>query len=129
MTLELSLLGWTLLLALFQIVLPAMLRNRETGVSYNAGSRDEEGPPVGRLTGRMMRARGNLLETLPIFAAAVLIVHVAGREGTLSHFAVWLYFIARVVYVPLYAAGIPYLRSLVWLGSLIGIVLLLVTML
>lgn len=117
------------MLALFQIILPAMLRNRETGVHYNAGPRDEAGPPVGKLTGRMMRARGNLLETLPIFAAAVLIVHAAGREGALSHVAVWLYFIARIVYVPLYAAGIPYLRSLVWLGSIVGIVMLLVTML
>ena len=36
-----------------------------------------------------------------------------------------LYFWARLVYVPLYAAGIPYVRSLVWVVSLLGIVLLL----
>jgi uncharacterized MAPEG superfamily protein len=36
---------------------------------------------------------------------------------------------ARVVYVPLYAAGIPYIRSLVWLVSLMGIILVLVALL
>lgn len=36
------------------------------------------------------------------------------------------YFVARVVYVPLYAAGVPFLRSLVWLASVVGIVQMLV---
>jgi uncharacterized MAPEG superfamily protein len=31
-----------------------------------------------------------------------------------------------VVYLPLYAAGVPFLRSLVWLVSLFGILLVLV---
>jgi uncharacterized MAPEG superfamily protein len=37
-----------------------------------------------------------------------------------------LYIVARVVYLPLYAAGIPFLRSLVWMVSLVGIILVLV---
>ncbi len=37
--------------------------------------------------------------------------------------ALWLG--ARIVYLPLYAAGVPVLRSLVWLASLLGIALLL----
>ena len=36
-----------------------------------------------------------------------------------------LYFWARVAYVPLYAAGIPYLRSLVWAVSVAGILMVL----
>jgi len=38
---------------------------------------------------------------------------------------VQLYFWARLIYLPLYAAGVPYVRSLVWLVSLLGIVMLL----
>ena len=129
MTTELTLLGWTLVLALIQILLPAMLRTGETGVEYNASARDEEGPPVGKLTGRMMRAQRNLFETLPIFAAAILIAHVAGRTGALTWWGATLYFRARIVYVPLYALGIPYIRSLVWRASLLGIILLLVAIL
>lgn len=126
MTIELTILAWTLVLALVQVLLPAMLRTRETGTYYNAGPRDEPRPPVGRITGRLMRAQSNLFETLPVFAAAILIAHMVGREGTLTHRGAWLYLIARIVYVPLYVAGIPYIRSCVWLVSLGGILLVLI---
>ena len=49
MTTELTLLAWTLVLALVQIALTAILRTAETGPAYNAGPRDEPGPPVGGL--------------------------------------------------------------------------------
>jgi uncharacterized MAPEG superfamily protein len=126
MTIELTILAWTLVLVLVHVLVPAMLRNRECGLAYNASPRDEPGAPVGKVTGRLMRAQSNLFETLPVFAAAILIAHVADREGALTHWGAWLYLIARVVYVPLYAAGVPYIRSLVWLVSLGGILLVLI---
>ncbi len=129
MTTELTLLAWTLVLALVQVLLPATLRTGETGVSYNASARDNEGPPVGKVTGRLRRAQANLFETLPVIAAAILIAHVAGRNGALTWWGAMLYFWARVVYVPLYALGIPYVRSLVWLVSLTGTILILVAVL
>lgn len=129
MTTELLLLAWTLVLALVQVILPAHARNRETGVEYNAGPRDEPGPPVGVITGRLRRAQANLFETLPLFAAAVLIAHVAGREGALTLWGAWLFLGARLVYLPLYAFGIPYLRSFAWLVSVGGLVLILLAVL
>jgi uncharacterized MAPEG superfamily protein len=128
LTTELALLAWTLVLALIQVLLPALIRNHETGIRYNTGPRDEPGAPVGKITGRLMRAQRNLFETLPVFAAAILIAHVAGREGAQTLWGAWLYLIARIVYVPLYAAGIPYLRSGVWTVSLVGIVLVLTSL-
>ncbi|MFW8695871.1 MAPEG family protein, partial [Mesorhizobium japonicum] len=53
----------------------------------------------------------------------VLIAHVAGAHGVLTAWGTALYFWARVVYVPLYALGVPYVRSLVWLVSLAGLVM------
>ena len=129
MTIELSLLAWVLVLAVVQVMLPAMWRNRETGLDYNASPRDEPGPPVGVVTGRLRRAQSNLYETLPLFAAAVLIAHIAGREGALTLWGAWLYLGARIVYVPLYAMGVPYLRSAVWLVSLLGLGLILLAIL
>jgi uncharacterized MAPEG superfamily protein len=126
MTTELHILAWALVLALIQVLLPSVIRSRETGLGHNGGPRDEPGPPVGKLTGRLMRAQSNLFETLPVFAMAVLVAHLAGREGMLTLWGAWLYIIARVVYLPLYAAGVPFLRSLVWLVSLFGILLVLV---
>ncbi|WP_244850046.1 MAPEG family protein [Caballeronia sp. SL2Y3] len=126
MSFELTMLAWTLVLALVQVLLPALLRNRETGIRYNTGPRDGPAPPPGKLTARLMRAQSNLFETLPVFAVAVLIVHVTGRENPLTHYGALAYFIARVVYVPLYAAGVPFLRSLAWLVSVVGIIQILV---
>jgi uncharacterized MAPEG superfamily protein len=42
--------------------------------------------------------------------------------------AVWgsqLYFYARVLYLPIYAAGIPVIRTVVWSVAALGIVLVL----
>jgi uncharacterized MAPEG superfamily protein len=125
MTTELVLLCWTLVLALVQIGLAGALRTRETGTGYNVGPRDNPGPPVGTLTARLQRAQGNLYETLPLFVAAVLIAHVAGREGALTLWGSILYLAGRVIYVPLYAFGIPVVRTLVWLVAATGLLLVL----
>ena len=46
MTTELTLLGWTLVLALVQIALAGAMRTAETGIGYNMGPRDAAAPPV-----------------------------------------------------------------------------------
>jgi uncharacterized MAPEG superfamily protein len=129
MSTELTLLAWTLVLALVQVLLPAMSRNGETGLAYNAGPRDEPGPPVGTLTARLRRAQANLFETLPLFAAAILIAHVAGREGSLTYYGAWAFLLGRLAHLPLYAAGVPWLRSLAWIVSLLGLIAVLVAIL
>jgi len=129
MTTELILLAWTLVLALVQIMLTANLRTAETGIQYNASARDGEAPPPRPVTARLQRAQANLFETLPLFIGAVLIAHVSGSEGDLTLWGCWMYLVARIVYIPLYAAGIPYVRSLVWLVSLAGLVMVLAAVL
>jgi uncharacterized MAPEG superfamily protein len=129
MTTELTLLAWTLVLALVQIMLPAMSRTRDFGPAWNAGPRDRDPGKVSPVTGRLLRAQANLFETLPLFAAAVLIAHVAGKEGPLTHWGAMLYFWGRVIYLPLYAAGVPYIRSLVWVASVAGLVMVIAAIL
>jgi uncharacterized MAPEG superfamily protein len=129
MTVELKILAWTLVLSLVQLFIAAGLRNKETGRAYNIGPRDEPGPPVGKVTGRLQRAHRNLLETLPVFAVAILIAHMANRDGMLTLWGAWLYLVARIVYVPLYAYGVPLIRSLVFLVSVAGIALILIAIL
>lgn len=125
MTTELTYLALTLVLALVQIFLPAGARTAEFGSKWNAGARDDTPASTRPVTGRLERAQANLYETMPLFIGAVLIAHVADRNGALTSWGAALYFWARVVYVPLYALGIPYVRSLVWLVSLVGLVMIL----
>ncbi|HZX28579.1 MAG TPA: MAPEG family protein [Telluria sp.] len=125
MTTELTLLAWTLVLAFVQIMLPAAIRNHEAGVDYHMGPRDTPAAPPGKYAARLQRAQANLFETLPIFIGAVLLAHAAGRENTLTLWGCWLYFGARVVYVPLYGFGVPMLRSVVWAVAAAGMLMVL----
>ncbi|WP_314106030.1 MAPEG family protein [uncultured Stenotrophomonas sp.] len=125
MGIEIKMLGWAIVLGLVQVMLAAAAVTRERGTAWNASARDGTPPPPGPLAARLLRAQANFLETFPFFAAAVLAVVLTQRQDGSTALAVQLYFWARVVYVPLYAAGIPYVRSLVWVVSMVGIVLLL----
>ncbi|SJM57841.1 Inner membrane protein [Brevundimonas diminuta 3F5N] len=128
MTTELTYLAATLVLALVQVFLPAFARTREFGLSWNAGARDKTPEAHSPVVGRLERAQANLFETLPLFIGAVLIAHVADRTGALTAWGAALYFWARVAYIPLYALGVPYIRSLVWLVSLAGLAMCLLAL-
>ena len=125
MTTELTMLAWTLVLALVHVFAPIIGKTRQYGSKWNAGPRDQEMPPPDPVTGRLDRAQRNLYETLPLFIAAVLIAHVAERNNAMTALGAHLYFWARVVYLPLYALGIPYVRSLAFLVSMVGLVMIL----
>jgi len=126
MSLELAMLAASCVLCLVQIVLASHAASYQRGYRWTASARDLNVPPLSGVAARLERALRNLLETFPVFVAAVLLVHVLGREGVLSRWGAVLYFSARVIYVPLYAAGIPLVRSLVWNIAVVGIVLLLI---
>ena len=129
MTPEFIMLAGVLILAIVQIGLAATVRTAELGVKWNAGARDGEVPPPGKLAGRLIRAQANLFETLPIFAAAVIMAHVAGKDGgPLTLWGTHLYLAGRLIYLPLYAFGVPYLRTLVWLGSFVGLLMIIVAL-
>jgi len=124
-SIELQMLFCSVLLGLAQLMAAAMLSTRDKGVAHNLSPRDEDGAPVSVLTGRMQRAFANFKETFAFFASAVLLVTILGRESELSAWGAQLYFWARLAYVPVYAAGIPGLRSAIWTVSLIGLLLVL----
>ena len=124
MTPELTYAALTILLAVVQIFLPAGGRTLQHGTKWNAGPRDAVVPPSNVITGRLERAQANLYETLPLFIGAILIAHVAGEDGFLTYWGATLYFWARVVYVPLYAFGVTGVRSLAFLASLAGLLMI-----
>jgi uncharacterized MAPEG superfamily protein len=127
MTTELALLAWSVVLGLVHAVLTGQLAVQQFGLWYNMGPRDE-GKQLTGVPARIQRAFANYMQTFPFFAAAVLIAQVAGRHGTLTVLGAHLYFWARLVYVPLYALGIPVVRTLAFGIATLGIVLILVAL-
>jgi uncharacterized MAPEG superfamily protein len=128
-TIELKMLTFSVVLGLVQIVAASHTASLQRGYRWSASSRDEDVPALRGVAGRQDRALSNFVETFPLFAAVVLAAHVSDTHNALTEWGARLYFWARVAYVPLYAVGVPLIRSLVWNVATIGIVLLTVALL
>ena len=120
---ELTILAWGAVLLFVHIFAAVQAKTRQYGTNWNMGARDEAVPPPSPVVGRLERARDNFLETLPIAIIALLGVVVAGKTSSTTAFGGWLWLGARVVYLPLYGFGVPKVRTLVWMASIIGLIL------
>ncbi|HMB56521.1 MAG TPA: MAPEG family protein [Arenimonas sp.] len=125
MTTELQMLLWTVVLGLVQIAVSASISTHTRGIAWNVGARDDAPKPLTAVGGRLDRALRNLLETFPFFAVAVLAVTITQRGTPHSALGAQIYFWSRVAFVPVYAAGIPYLRTLIWGASIFGLLMVL----
>ena len=108
---------WTLI----SVVLGAAIRNQEwtkEGRDIGLGNRDDlkQATPMG---GRAERAAKNSIEAAVFFVPLALIANAAGLDSEVMQGA-QIAFWARIAYVPVYIAGIKYLRSLIWLGGAVG---------
>jgi uncharacterized MAPEG superfamily protein len=61
MTVELEILGWSVILGLAHIFIAAGLATRQRGLKWNAGNRDGEPEPLTGLAARLLRVLGALL--------------------------------------------------------------------
>lgn len=124
-SIEIQMLCWSAVLGLVQLVIATTLATLEQGLPYNLSPRDLPPPPVSKLTARFQRAFGNFRETFVYFAVAVLVVTILSKTSPTSALGAEIYLAARVIYVPIYAAGIPILRTLTWTASIVGLVMVL----
>ncbi|PSJ58683.1 MAPEG family protein [Kumtagia ephedrae] len=122
---EITVLAWSVVLLIVQVIAQA-LATYDLGPKYLAGPRDEGRVSKSVIAGRLARALRNLLETYPAFVALALALVVTGKSGGLGAAGAWIWLAARVVYLPLYAAGVPVLRTVAWNVSILGLVLMLV---
>ncbi len=125
MAIELKMLLWSLVLGLVQIALAATMSTAQRGLAWNAGPRDDPAKPLTGAAGRLQRASSNFLETFVLFAAAVLMLAWLDLETAQTALGAQLYFWARLLYVPAYAAGISYLRTAIWAAAMAGLVMVL----
>jgi uncharacterized MAPEG superfamily protein len=109
-----------------QILASSHAASLQRGYRWSASARDVTAPPLTGVAGRLERCLRNYSETFPLFLGAVLVAHLTGRCDSLTALGARLYFWSRVAYVPLYAFGVPVVRSLVWNIAAGGIAVILV---
>ena len=123
MPLELKLLAWSVALAFAQMLVAASGATLQVGPPMLAGNRDNM-PKFAGWAGRAQRAHFNMLESLVLFAALVLIAQATGRLNSTTALGAQLFFWARLVYAAIYIAGIPWLRTAIWGVSVVGLLLI-----
>ena len=92
------------------------------GVMVAFGNREGVAPPIS-MAGRADRAAKNQIEAMIMFLAVVLAAHIAGKAPQAALGAT-IFFWARLIYWPVYLAGIIYLRTAIWFVSLFGLALI-----
>jgi uncharacterized MAPEG superfamily protein len=125
MTPELLMLALSVVLGFVHIIVSAIATTHQYGAKWNLSARDAPMPPLEVIAGRLQRALHNFLETFPLFAASVLIADATNRHGAMAVWGSQLYFYARVLYLPIYAAGLPVIRTVVWSVAALGILMVL----
>ncbi len=122
-----TVLAWTLVLALVQVLLPAVLRDAETGIGYNASPRDEprraareaHGPPDARAEQPLRDAAGRIGRCRADRACR-------GPAGYAHALGVLLYFAARLITCCSTRRACRSSARSAWLVSLAGIILVLI---
>lgn len=123
MSVELSLLVWSVALAFVQVVIAASGATMQVGLPVLAGNRDNM-PEITGWAGRANRAHRNMLENLLLFAILVLAVQLMGKNSAMTVLGAQLFFWARLAYAGIYLAGIPWLRTGAFAVAVVGMVLI-----
>jgi len=120
---ELMLLVWAVVLMFVQMLVAATGTYMQVGLTKMAGNRDDM-PKMAGWAGRAERAHLNMLENIALFAPLVLVVLFAGKANAMTLLGAQIFLWARVAYAVIYVAGIPFLRTAVWLASIVGLILI-----
>ena len=121
MAIELKILALGAVLLFVHVFTATRFKTAQYGRKWNVGARDAALPEPNAMTGRTMRAQANFLETFPIAIVALLGVVLAGKTSPTTALGGWIWLGARLVYLPLYAAGVPVIRTIVWSIGMAGL--------
>ena len=111
---------------LFAALLPYacayLAKFRGFGKPRSQGGFDNHDPRgwLARQTGWQARAdaaQANSFEALPFFIGAVIIAHQLGAAQTRLDILALLFITLRIIYVAMYVAGLPTVRSAVWAAA------------
>jgi uncharacterized MAPEG superfamily protein len=119
---------WLLLasLAVYSLYLGAqsLILRLRYGIWYAASARDDVPKPEGDLLGRAERALRNFNETYIPLVILLIVAHLVDRNDPLVLWGAYVWFAARIVYLPLYLFGVFMIRSVVWNVSLLGLLMM-----
>ncbi len=90
------------------------------GMAIAVGNRDNL-PEPDAFAARADRTARNTLEGFVLFIAIALVAHAAGAVNPMVATGAQVFFWARVLYVPVYYAGLVPVRTIVWTAGMGGL--------
>ena len=120
---EIQALELSVVLFIVHVLVQTMFAQVEFGVPYLMSPRDEWRRVAGKVAGRAHRALANFVENYGAFIALDLGLVVTGHTGGAG---ATLWIVGRVLYLVIYLAGLSFVRTLCWLLSIVGLVMMLV---
>jgi uncharacterized MAPEG superfamily protein len=127
MTADVHYLAYSAVMTWAMLLAASLIRARgwtPSGMWLAIGSRDAM-PEPSVFAARADRAAKNMLESLVLFTAVVGAARLGGVPPEQIAPGAAVFFWARVVYAPVYYAGLPVVRTLVWFASIAGLVMIL----
>jgi len=102
----------------------AMSGIMNNGIKWGFGARDASKDPT-VFQARALRTVNNHVESMLLFVPLALVAfHMGLAENAMVKKGVCLYLITRAIYPLTYWTGLPYVRTLVWFASIVGIIML-----
>ena len=99
-----------------------------SGTMLAFGNRDNL-PVATPFAGRAERTARNTFENFALFAVIALVAHAVGATNPKVALGAEIFFWARVLYIPVYYAGIIYLRTAIWTISIVGLAMMIMAIL
>ena len=119
MSTELQILGLYGLVVIITILAQVLAAQAQVGLPMLLAPRDD-GPKLIGVAGRLERAQLNSIVAMALFAPAILILAQKGISTSSTLLAAQAFLIARILYVQIYAMGLPWARTIAWLIGFIA---------
>lgn len=120
---ELNLLVWSVVLTFAQVLVAVLGATAQVGLPTLAGNREGLREMTG-WAGRAARAHRNMIHNMVLFVPLVLVAVMANKTNSTTLLGAQLFFWGRLVYAFIYLIGIPWVRTVTWLVSVIGLILI-----
>lgn len=122
MSIELRMLVYSAALLFILILVQAQAGVAAEGLARMAGPRDDVPSPTG-FAGRAKRTVNNHIEGLVVFAPLLIAAVIAHRVNHWTAMGAQFYFFGRLAHAALYLLGVPWLRSIAYMVTVAGMVL------
>ena len=104
------------LLVLLTLLLQVLGSMQQLSMGYLMSSRDDNRGTTG-MTARIDRALNNSIIAMTLFAPAILLLVIQEKTSATTLLAAQVFMIARIIYLPVYALGVPTVRTAAWLAG------------